>query len=71
MNNGEFGEGLAKLAMCAVGGFVTALGTDAEHDAYNQEIHDPKHAGENVPTHVAHAIGRGLGVIIKSSISPN
>jgi hypothetical protein len=46
--------------------FVSGLAKDAEHDAYQQELHDSDHSGENVPTHVAHALGRIVGFVAKS-----
>ncbi|GBF82444.1 hypothetical protein [Aphanothece sacrum] len=67
MNNPE--DLLFGLATAAVKGFVQGLSEDAEHDAYNQEIHDPAHSSENVPTHVVHTVGRVFGVVIKGTIS--
>ena len=46
--------------------FVSGLAKDAEHDAYDQELHDSGHSGESVPIHVAHALGRMVGFVAKS-----
>lgn len=62
---------IVPVAMAAVTGFVQGLSSDAEHDAYDQERSDPDHAGENVPTHVAHTVGRVFGVVVKGVSGSN
>ena len=46
-------------------GFMGSLGHDAADDAYQQELH--AHPNEDVPTHVAHAVGRFFGFIVGGS----
>lgn len=63
-----------KIIESAVTGFVKEIASDVAHDAYVQEIHDTDHGDhthENVPTHVAHALGRVFGHIAKASINPH
>ncbi len=63
-----------KIIGAAVSGFIGAMAREAGHDAYDQEIHDKAHGDhtqEDVPTHMAHAIGRVFGHIAKASINPH
>jgi hypothetical protein len=56
---------IVTLVTTAATGFVKGLANDASHDAYHQEVDDKHH--ENVPTHIAHAIGRFFGQIVSGS----
>ncbi|MDB9309123.1 hypothetical protein PN471_10830 [Aphanizomenon sp. CS-733/32] len=56
---------IGKVVVGATTGFVQGLANDAVQDAYQQEVAD--HPDEDVPTHIAHAIGRFFGQIVSGS----
>lgn len=65
-----------KIIGSAFSAFIGAMAKDSMDDAYDQEIHDNDkvhgdHTKEDVPTHMAHAIGRVFGHIAKASINPH
>ncbi len=65
MNGDQIFEGLTKVAFGAVAGFTKGLAHDAEHEAWDEEMNDSDHDGEDIPTHMAHTVGRFLGMTVK------
>lgn len=65
MNVDRIVAGLAQVALSAVKGFTQGLASDAGHEAWDEEMGDSGHDGENIPTHIAHTVGRFFGMAVK------
>lgn len=61
-------ENLVKIGGSLLTGFMAGaaknLGGDAMDEAYEDEMSDSQHVEEDVPSHMAHAIGRFLGMVV-------